>query len=157
MVVDRTDELKGEKEKLDAIVSAIEGGLCVVDSSDRKVIWANKTLLEWLGEPSISGMMPEQIYGGSDMHRAIVDDKMLREVIYNDYGRKKGYFQITSTPLVGPHAHRQTLVLIQDITDIKKMEDRMMQSEKLSALARIPVSLMKSATRLPPYLLTCRY
>ena len=137
MVVDRTNELKGEKEKLDAIVSAIEGGLCVLDSSDWKIIWANKTLLEWLGEASVEGMMPEQIYGGGDMHRAIVDDKMLREVVYHDYGKKKGYFQITSTPLIGPHEHRQSLVLIQDITDIKKMEDRMMQSEKLSALARI--------------------
>ncbi|MDA8239895.1 MAG: ATP-binding protein [Nitrospiraceae bacterium] len=141
MVVSRTDELQGEKEKLDAIVSAIEGGLCVLDNDEAKVIWANRTLLEWLGQESFEEVGMDTIYGGSGIHRAIVDDKMLREVIYHDYGRKKGYFQITSTPLIAPHAHRQTLVLIQDITDIKKMEDRMMQSEKLSALARISAGI----------------
>jgi len=137
MVVSRTDELRGEKEKLDAIVSAIEGGLCVMDNTDRTAIWANRTLLEWLGEGSFKDITLEKIYGGNNIHRAIVDDKMLREVIYHDYGVKKGYFQITSTPLIGPQGHSHTLILIQDITDIKKMEERMMHSEKLSALARI--------------------
>jgi PAS domain S-box-containing protein len=141
MVVIRTDELKEEKEKLDAIVSAIEGGLCVMDDVDRKVIWANKTLLQWLGEESVLNVTIEKIYGENNIHRAIVDDRMLREVVYHDYGHKKGYFQITSTPLIAPHGHRQSLILIQDVTDIKKMEDRMMQSEKLSALARISAGI----------------
>ncbi len=141
MVVSRTDELQGEKEKLDAIVSAIEGGLCVLDNDEEKIIWVNRTLLEWLGEDSAEGIGVGKIFGGGGFHRAIVDDKMLREVVYHDYGKKKGYFQITSTPLVVAHAHRQTLVLIQDITDIKKMEDRLMQSEKLSALARISAGI----------------
>jgi PAS domain S-box-containing protein len=141
MVVSRTDELKGEKEKLDAIVSAIEGGLCVMDDVDRRVLWANRTLLEWLGEETFQKITIEKIYGENNIHRAIVDDKMLREVIYHNYGRKKGYFQITSTPLITPQGHRQSLILIQDVTDIKKMEDRMMQSEKLSALARISAGI----------------
>jgi PAS domain S-box-containing protein len=141
MVVSRTDELQEEKEKLDAIVSAIEGGLCVVENDEGKIIWANKTLLEWIGEELPEKINIDTIYGGGGIHRAIVDDKMLREVIYHDYGKKKGYFQITSTPLIVSHAHRQTLILIQDITDIKKMEDRLMQSEKLSALARISAGI----------------
>ena len=62
---------------------------------------------------------------------------MIQEVIYHDFGRRKGYFQVTSTPLVGPDRHVQTLVLIQDITDMKRMEEQLMHSEKLSALARI--------------------
>ncbi len=141
MVVKRTDELKGEKEKLDAIVSAIEGGLCVMDDVDRRALWANRTLLEWLGEGTLQQITIEKIYGENNIHRAIVDNKMLREVIYHNYGRKKGYFQITSTPLITPQGHRQSLILIQDVTDIKKMEDRMMQSEKLSALARISAGI----------------
>ena len=141
MVVSRTDELKGEKEKLDAIVSAIEGGLCVMDDVDRRVLWANRTLLEWFGEETFQKITLEKIYGENNIHRAIVDDKMLREVIYHNYGRRKGYFQITSTPLITPQGHRQSLILIQDVTDIKKMEDRMMQSEKLSALARISAGI----------------
>ena len=137
MVISRTDELRGEKEKLGAIVSAIEGGLCVVDNADHAVIWANRTLLAWLGVDKPVDITLEMIYGEGSVKRAIVDNEMLREVIHYDFGSRKGYFQITSTPLVTPHGRGQTLILIQDITDMKKMEERLMHSEKLSALARI--------------------
>ncbi len=136
MVISRTEELRGEKEKLGAIVSAIEGGLCVVDNADHAVIWANRTILAWLGADRPGDITLDMIYGEGSVKRAIVDNEMLREVIHHDFGSRKGYFQITSTPLVAPHG-RQTLILIQDITDMKKMEERLMQSEKLSALARI--------------------
>jgi hypothetical protein len=52
-------------------------------------------------------------------------------------GRKKGYFQFTSNTLF-TRRPCLTLVLIQDITDMKKMEEQMMHSEKLSALAVSP-------------------
>lgn len=137
MVISRTDELRGEKDKLDAIVSSIEGGLCVIDNAGRNVIWANRNLLQWLGLERPEEVTIEAIYGGGSVQRAIVDNEMLREVIHHDLGHRKGYFQLTSTALMSPQGRRQTLVLIQDITEMKKMEERMMQSEKLSALARI--------------------
>jgi signal transduction histidine kinase len=62
---------------------------------------------------------------------------MIQEVFYHDFGNRKGYFQITSTTFTAPDGSRQVLVLIQDITEIKRIEERLMHSEKLSALARI--------------------
>lgn len=137
MVVSRTDELRGEKEKLDAIVSAIEGGLCVIDRRTETVVWANKTMRDWLGKEEKDDISLSDIYGGGGLPNAIVDNQLLREVVYRDFTKRKGYFQITSTPIFASEGQTQTLVLIQDITEMKRMEERMMNSEKLSALARI--------------------
>jgi PAS domain S-box-containing protein len=137
MVITRTDELRGEKEKLDAIVSAIEGGLCVFDKGQEVVVWANRTIQDWLGKEDKEGITLPDIYGSDTLHNAIVDNRLLREVLYREFTNRKGYFQITSTLIVAPDGHTQTLILIQDITEMKRMEERMMHSEKLSALARI--------------------
>ncbi|MBI5100587.1 MAG: PAS domain-containing protein [Nitrospirae bacterium] len=137
MVVTRTDELRGEKEKLDAIVSAIEGGLCVFDKGKETAVWANRTIQDWIGKQEQDGITLSDIYGGDALYNAIVDNRLLREVLYREFGNRKGYFQITSTPIVAPAGHGRTLILIQDITEMKRMEERMMNSEKLSALARI--------------------
>ena len=136
LVKERTDELLSEKEKLNAIVETLEAGLFLVNESKR-VTWVNRTLREWIGEDQITDINLDTIYGGNNLQRAIVDNRMIQEVIHHDFGKRKGYFQVTSTPLIGLDGHVQTLVLIQDITDMKRMEEQMMHSEKLSALARI--------------------
>ena len=136
LVKERTDELLSEKEKLNAIVETLEAGLFLVNDS-KKITWVNRTLREWIGQDKIEDISFDNIYGGNNLQSAIVGNRMIQEVIYHDFGRRKGYFQVTSTPLVGPDRHVQTLVLIQDITDMKRMEEQLMHSEKLSALARI--------------------
>jgi PAS domain S-box-containing protein len=141
-VIVRTDELKGEKEKLDAIVSAIEGGLCVMDNTDNgRIIWANKTLIDWLGSDDIKAGKPGGLYCGeafkSPIDKAVQSRQMVQAVVNAKFGSKSGYFQITAKPLLDSIGKIQILVLIQDVTEMKKMEERMMHSEKLSALARI--------------------
>ncbi len=141
MVVVRTEELREEKEKLDAIVSAIEGGLCVIDYTERKIIWANKTLLGWIGSEDAGGLDHGLIYS-EDTFRLPIDEavqsrQMVQAVVHAEFGKKAGFFQITVTPLLDMAGKTQMLVLIQDITEMKRIEERMMHSEKLSALARI--------------------
>ena len=130
LVKERTDELLSEKEKLNAIVETLEAGLFLINEN-RKITWVNRTLREWIGEEQVESRLPGSAFGNAIVRTTV------QEVVYHDFGKRKGYFQVTSTPLVGPDGHAQTLVLIQDITDMKKMEEQMMHSEKLSALARI--------------------
>jgi PAS domain S-box-containing protein len=141
MVVARTDELRGEKEKLDAIVSSIEGGLCVLESDSKRIIWANKTLLNWFGTYEMEGLDPGEIYSGEafklPIDRAAETEQMVQSVVNGKLGGRSGYFQITVNPLHDPSGKTQLLVLIQDVTNMKKIEERLMHSEKLSALARI--------------------
>jgi PAS domain S-box-containing protein len=140
-VIIRTDELKGEKEKLDTIVSAIEGGLCVMDNSDKRIIWANRALLQWLGCEDLrtkgsAGLYSEQAFK-LPIDKAVQSRQMVQAVVNATFGCKTGYFQITAKPLLDSVGKTQILVLIQDVTEMKKIEERMMHSEKLSALARI--------------------
>lgn len=136
LVKERTDAFLGEKEKLNAIVETLEAGLFLADES-KQITWVNRALREWLGEGKIEDINLDYIYGRDNIQQALSGKRMIQKVIHHDFGRRKGYFQVTSTPLVGPDGHMQTLVLIQDITDMKRMEEQMMHSEKLSALARI--------------------
>jgi signal transduction histidine kinase len=145
MVVVRTEELREEKEKLDAIVSAIEGGLCVVDTTDRKIPWANKTLLQWMGaedrESPDYGILYTESTFKSPIDKAVESKQMVQAVVHSQFGKKTGFFQITVTPLLDIGGKAQLLVLIQDITEMKRIEERMMHSEKLSALARISAGI----------------
>jgi PAS domain S-box-containing protein len=141
MVVVRTEELREEKEKLDAIVSAIEGGLCVIDNADRKILWANRTLLQWIGDEAGENPDYSNVYSESafklPIDKAVQSRQMVQAVVHAQFGKKAGFFQITVTPLLDTGEKAQMLVLIQDITEMKRIEERMMHSEKLSALARI--------------------
>ena len=135
LVKDRTDELISEKEKLNAIVETVGAGLFLLDEQNH-ITWINKTLRQWIGKEEDQITLYD-IYGDDTLQKAIIDNKVLQEVIHHNFGRKKGDFQFTSNTLSRPDGHVLTLVLIQDITDMKKMEEQMMHSEKLSALARI--------------------
>ena len=135
LVKERTDELISEKEKLNAIVETIGAGIFLVDDQEQ-VTWLNKTLRQWIGREE-GPVTLHDIYGDHDLQKAISDNRVLQEVIHHDFGKKGGYFQFTANTLVGPDGRTLTLVLVQDITDMKKMEEQMMHSEKVSALARI--------------------
>jgi PAS domain S-box-containing protein len=145
MVVVRTEELREEKEKLDAIVSAIEGGLCVVDTTDGKIPWANRTLLQWMGIESGESPHYGVLYAENTfklpIDKAVASREMVQAVVHAQFGKKAGFFQITVTPLLDTGGKAQLLVLIQDITEMKRIEERMMHSEKLSALARISAGI----------------
>ena len=135
-VQERTDKFLREKEKLNVIVETIEAGLCVVDTNGN-IVWKNRTLKNWLGGDLTGKTKLENIYSGEEIQRSIIERKVTQEVISQELGSRKGYFQITSTPLVEADGNVRALVLIQDITEMKRMEEQMMHSEKLSALARI--------------------
>jgi len=135
LVKERTDELISEKEKLNAIVETVGAGIFLFDEQ-ANITWVNRTLRQWIGKEEGSITLHD-IYGGKDLQQAIIDNRVLQEVVHHEFGHKGGYFQFTANSLVGPDGHMQTLVLVQDITDMKKMEEQMMHSEKVSALARI--------------------
>lgn len=140
IVRERTKELQSEKEKLNAIVDSIEAGICIFDP-DKKLIWTNRVMKGWLSVDREHDLTLDDIYTGKhsfeSLRHAVVDNSVVQEVVHNDFGNRRGYFQVVSTPLVGVEGRSSILVLIQDLTEIKMAEEQMMQSEKLSALARL--------------------
>lgn len=121
-----------EKKKLDTIVSAIGSGLMLLDNNN-KILWVNKTLKEWAGD--IEGKECNVVYPA--------DPGKSQELITHDlykgmFGRRKGIFQITSAPVKDSDGKVVGMLkLIQDVTDIKKLEEGILRSERLAAIGRL--------------------
>jgi signal transduction histidine kinase len=121
-----------EKKKLDTIVSAIGSGLMLVDN-DNKIRWINKTLKEWTG--NVEGQ-------DSSIICSVSSGNLLEGITHDLYkghiGNKKGVFQITSAPVRDIDGRViGALKLIQDVTEIKRLEEGILRSERLAALGRL--------------------
>jgi C4-dicarboxylate-specific signal transduction histidine kinase len=137
----RTLELISEKEKLDAIVGAMEVGLFLADRR-KNITWVNKTLEDWFGgKEAAKSITMDDIYGGTEIQSSIAHDRMIQELVHHKLGQKEGYFQITTTPLADPEGNMQLLGLISDVTEIKKFEEQMAHSEKLASLGRLTAGI----------------
>jgi len=137
----RTLELISEKEKLDAIVGAMEVGLFLADR-DKHITWVNKTLEDWLGgKEAAMDITLDDIYGGTEVQSSVAHDRMIQELVHKKLGTREGYFQITTTPLADAEGHMQLLGLITDVTEIKKFEEQMAHSEKLASLGRLTAGI----------------
>ena len=123
-----------EHEKLDIIVSAIGAGLALVDK-EHKILWCNKTLGKWakkdvVGEDcsKICPLCPPKVMDGEisyDLYKGL-------------FGNKQQVFQITSAPVRNMAGEiNGVLKLIQDVTEVKKLEEQVLHSEKLAALGRL--------------------
>lgn len=136
MVDERTKELKLEKEKLNLIVKTVEAGICVIDDMG-SITWFNKKMEDWFGRINegirihdLLPLTPDEIVANRNLQRILEVDLNGRRI-----------FQISITPLREPSSGMYSIALIQDITEAKRLEERMMQSEKLAALARISAGL----------------
>lgn len=137
IVKERTKELSSEKEKLDAIVSSIDAGIAIFNR-DGRMVWANRLIREWLHSGKQYGMEDFLHIGTKDAIQDIfVDNRFVREVSYLDFGNKRGFFQVVATPIHPPEGEPHVMMLFQDVTEVKKAEEQLMQSEKLTALTRL--------------------
>ncbi len=139
-VAARTVELSAEKEKLNSIVSAIGSGIILVDPQGR-IQWINQTMREIAGK-DITGMLCGEIYTDSTVVGSYAVDEMRTEIVSNLFGKKDKYFQVTTAPVKSADGEVHGYIrLMQDVTEMKKMEEQMMHSEKLASLGRLTASI----------------
>jgi signal transduction histidine kinase len=131
------DAILLEKQKLDTIVSAIGSGLMLLDRNNT-IQWINKTLREWAGD--VEGRTCDIICPAPSARDSSGD--ITHETHEGLFGKKGRVFQITSAPvrdmdgsIIG------MLKLIQDVTDVKKLEESILRSEKLAALGRVAAGI----------------
>ncbi len=140
IVNERTKELKSEKEKLDAVIGSIEAGICIFDEAG-KCAWMNKVMHEWLSGEYLEDFTLDRFCRDfnltSDVWAAIMDNNLIQNVAELDLGNKKGHFQMALSPLHAPGGDFQLLLLMQDVTELKSAEEKLIQSEKLAALSRL--------------------
>jgi C4-dicarboxylate-specific signal transduction histidine kinase len=139
-VNERTMELTSEKEKLDTIVSAIGGGLILIDENG-KILWTNQIIQEMLGH-DVTGLACQDLCSECIFIFHSSTTEINATIMPDLFGRKGKYFQITTAPVKGGDGAVYGYIwLIQDITEMKKMEEQMIHSEKLASLGRLSAGI----------------
>ncbi|HYA26737.1 MAG TPA: ATP-binding protein [Thermodesulfovibrionales bacterium] len=136
----RTTELVTEKEKLNTIVSAIGSGIILLDLQG-KIQWMNQTMYEIAGR-DLTGMSCDEICADCTVIGSYFIDDMQTELMLNLFGQKDKYFQVTTAPVKGADGEIHGYIrLLQDVTEMKKMEEQMIHSEKLASLGRLTAGI----------------
>ncbi len=136
----RTAELSSEKEKLNTIVSAIGGGIVLI-SKEHKIQWANQMIKDMAGM-DVVGKSCEDIYGDCNLPDTYAGDRIDTVIVPNLFGQKEQYFQLTTAPVKGDDGELHGYIrLIQDVTEIKKMEEQIIHSEKLASIGRLAAGI----------------
>jgi C4-dicarboxylate-specific signal transduction histidine kinase len=126
-----------EKQKLDTIVSAVGSGLMLLDR-DHKILWVNKTLREWAG--NVEGYDCQAVFPPGIIKE--ISEDICHDTFAGLFGKKGRTFHVTSAPVRDKDGNViGVLKLIQDVTEVKKLEAGIMHSEKLAALGRLAAGI----------------
>lgn len=137
----RTRELTTEKEKLNTVIGAIGSGIILIDNH-RKILWINDTMKTIVGK-DITGMKCDDFFADCKIIGSYKANDMQTDVLADLFGKKDKYFQVTTAPVKGGEQGIQGYIrLVNDVTDIKKMEEQMMHSEKLALLGRLTTGVV---------------
>lgn len=134
------EELSAEKEKLNTIVSTVGSGIVLFDTHE-KIQWINQTMRD-IAEKDITGMFLKEICNDCTVISSHVVNDMKTEILSNLFGKKDKYFQVTTAPVRGEDGTMHGYIkLVQDVTEIKRMEEQMMYSAKLASLGRLTAGI----------------
>lgn len=138
-VDDRTKELSSEKEKLNSIVNAIGGGLIMMDAKG-KILWANKQFNDLAGVDAV-GRNCAELCPNCNVIKSQSADDIETFIIEGLFDKKGKYFQVTSAPVNMAEGSKGFIRLVQDVTEMKRMEDQMLHSEKLASMGRLTAGI----------------
>jgi len=169
-VKERTAELMREKEKLNAILGGLGAGMALLDHN-YNVEWVNEVISDnvpdavgnkcyvaYMGrsEPCEDCPMPQALETGDIAHCEMRCQRAARRreaqetgrgmgkshILYNMTKGDTGFFQVAIAPIKSPDGHIEFVVeLIQDVTEMRRLKQQMMHSEKLAALGRISAGI----------------
>jgi signal transduction histidine kinase len=132
----RTKELSTEKEKLHTVVSALGSGLILLDAKG-EIQWINQTMKDIAGR-DISGKSCEEICSDYTVINSYEEHGLQTETISNLFGKSDRYYQMTTAPVKGADGSIEGYIkLLQDVTEMRRSEEQLIHSEKLSSLERL--------------------
>jgi C4-dicarboxylate-specific signal transduction histidine kinase len=132
----RTRELTTEKEKLNTVVSTIGSGIILIDNQ-RRIQWINERMKDIVGK-DITGMLCDDFFSDCTLIGSYKVNDMQTDILSSLFGQEDKYFQVTTAPVRGTGEGINGYIrLIHDVTEMKRMEEQMMHSEKLALLERL--------------------
>ncbi len=133
----KTAELSREKEKLSTILNAIGGGIILIDKKG-KIEWANEMIKEMFNM-EVAGKYCEELWADCDISGTYAKDNIETIIMSRQNER---FLQMITAPVKGEDGEVYGYIrLIQDITEMKKMEDQIVNSEKQASIGRLAAGI----------------
>ncbi|HXJ78467.1 MAG TPA: GAF domain-containing protein [Candidatus Methylomirabilis sp.] len=142
MVATRTQELDEQKRFVEVVLETLPLGLFLLDG-ELRVLSANRAGTALLPFVAGAAPFPDLVSPGrSGAVRVFIeavltagDVRQLEEEVSS--GSEPRTFRLTAAPLAPPGGHARALVLVEDITLRKRLEQQMLLTERLSTAGRM--------------------
>ncbi|RMD88325.1 MAG: HAMP domain-containing protein [Calditrichaeota bacterium] len=139
LVKERTRALENEKDKLRVILDNVPSGFLLLDC-DLKIVAASAALQPITGKSitDILGQSCHEVIGNEHLCSACPTENTFRsgrtktQVIHLQNGEDDRYLEFTAIPLKKNGQVEHVLEIITDITERKRLQDRLIHSEKLA-------------------------
>ena len=152
-IAQKREEIEALTDINDLIVENISSGLLFVDS-EFKIVRANRGAARLFGDLGLEGRALEEVFADLKQFVAIYalkahDEPYERvELNYYNYKKEQSIFEVIISVVrqnfaSGPTAklHRQFVLLIQNVTEIKNLQFALSQKEKLAAVGQLAAGI----------------
>lgn len=146
-VMKQTNALNISKNELETTFNGLTTHLMVVVNEDCCVTEANKAFCECIGYTleAVKTMHCKKINGilGSDCDACLIKDLFLNQTsIEKEVEYQKRIFKVRTYLLDKvPNTKERVLVMMEDITDLKLAEQRILQSSKMAAIGQLAAGI----------------
>lgn len=138
-IQEKEQRLRQEKERLDIVVNSMDAGLAVV-RKDYSIAWMNPKLEGWIGEKREVPCF--RLFHDQDdacyacpLRDEVTYDKMDEILTRKDRSGQERIYRHRVFPLnYTLEQDEEALIVMEDITEEKQMEEKIIQTDKLSAL-----------------------
>ncbi len=136
-VNEQTSKIAREREKLSTILNAIGGGIILIDKQG-KILWANEMIKE-IFKTEVAGKYCEELWTDCDISSTYAKDNIETTIISLKNNKS---LQMITAPVKDEQGQVYRYIrLIQDITEMKKMEEQIINSEKLASIGRLAAGI----------------
>lgn len=132
-VNEKTSAIVREREKLSTILNAIGGGIILIDKQGM-ILWANEMIKE-IFKTEVAGKYCEELWADCDISSTYAKDNIETTIMSL---KNEKFLQMLTAPVKNEHGQVYRYIrLIQDITEMKRMEEQIINSEKLASIGRL--------------------
>ena len=146
-------DLRSAQELMGHIVDALPVGLYVVDKEHRIVAWNRKRETGTQGvarEDAIGKSVFEVLYRqpkdrlSRELHEVFLTDEIRRFEVESSASGERRYYRLTKVPMhvTGTADVTHVITIGEDITEPKRISERILHAEKLAALGQMAAGVM---------------
>ncbi|MFQ5631704.1 MAG: nitrogen regulation protein NR(II), partial [bacterium] len=148
MVTNRTTELSEEKNKLQVILNHVPSAFILVDKNFRILSastalqeFAGRSLAEVKGQHCYDVICHKKHFSICPTRKALKSNRVESSLLTIQQHDEKRYLEHLAVPITANGKTESILEIITDITEKKKMQDSIIQAEKLSVAGQIAATI----------------